>query len=74
MPIPATIRGPAGSGIINENIGSVDVCIDVSNAEQIPVGGAEIEVFVTNQGVNPAIRKPQGNRTKRKIMILTIIF
>ena len=37
----------------------MDVCVNVSNAEQIPVGGAEIEVSVTNQGVNPATRKPQ---------------
>lgn len=47
----------------------MDVCIDVLNAEQIPVGGAEIDVFVTNLGVNPATCKPQGNRIKQKIMI-----
>ncbi len=61
-PIAATIRGPE-PGTISENIGTVDVCINVSNAEQIPVGGAEIEVFVTNQGVDPATRKPQGNKS-----------
>jgi hypothetical protein len=61
-PIAATIRGPEPR-IISENIGAVDVCINVSNAELIPVGGAEIEVFVTNQGVDPATRKPQGNKS-----------
>ena len=65
----ATIRGPESS-TISENIGSVDVCVNVSNAGQIPVGGAEIDVFVTNLGINPVTRKPQGGNQPNKILIV----
>ena len=55
----ATIRGPDPQ-TISEAIGSVDVCVNVTNAALIPDGGAEIQVFVVlNQGANPATRKSQ---------------
>ena len=45
VPIAATIMGP--SGTVSEADGEVDVCVNVTNASNIPDGGAEVEVIVS---------------------------
>ena len=52
--ITATIRGPS---LVSEADGSVDVCVNVTNANDIPPEGAEIEILVLAQGISPATRK-----------------
>ena len=52
----ASLSGP--SGLVSEGAGQVMVCVDVINANSIPSGGANIEVFISeNAGLNPATRK-----------------
>lgn len=42
---------------VSEGIGSVSVCVNVTNADSIPNGGVTIEVSTTTLGSNPATRK-----------------
>ena len=45
-------------GPVSESEGSVEVCVNVTNANNIPAEGAELIVFVAeNQGTNPVLRK-----------------
>ena len=56
--LAASLVGP--SGLVSEGDGEVRVCVTVINSNNIPIGGANIEVFVSeNAGVNPATRKQQ---------------
>ena len=58
---------------MNEASGSVSVCVNVTNADSIPNGGATIEVFTAPVGLNQATCKEHCARLKWMIYLLILL-
>ena len=61
----ASIMGP--SGPVSEADGSVDVCVNVTNANNIPNGGVEIKVVVATAQSTATCKHSETHTTKHNL-------